>query len=55
MTPSHLGASTITTCRPSKRGSCSTLAILRGVVLDAVEQLVAELLVRHLAAAEAQA
>ena len=24
----HLGASTITTCRPSKRGSCSTLASL---------------------------
>src|SRR5262249_41236508 len=28
LAPHHLGASTITTWRPSKRGSCSTLATL---------------------------
>ena len=49
----YLGARIITIWRPSIFGSCSTLATAR-IDLDLVEQLHAELLVAHLAAAEAQ-
>ena len=51
----YRGASTIVTWRPSKFGSISTFAMLGHVGPDPIEHPQAELLMRHLAAAEAQA
>ena len=49
----YFGASTITIWRPSERGEDSTLALGSSLVADLEQQLHAELLVRHFAAAEA--
>ena len=48
------GASTITICRPSSRGNCSTDRDGSRSLLHPLQQPHAEFLVRHLAAAEAQ-